>query len=67
MRQSQRAFGLSHVYATAEGEVMAHLVDSLEGLLAISRTLFGTSEWLTEESDPAASETAPHDRSRDEP
>ena len=48
MRDSQRALGMSRMYASAEGEVLAYLVDTLEGLLGIGRTLFGTAEWLTE-------------------
>lgn len=47
MRDSQRVLDMSRVYASAEGEVLAYLVDTLEGLLGIGRTLFGTAEWLT--------------------
>ncbi|KAI9510385.1 hypothetical protein F5148DRAFT_592931 [Russula earlei] len=67
MRQSPRTLGLSHAYTAAEGEVLAHLVDTLESLLAISRSLFGTAEWLPEEPAPATSETVPHDHSRESP
>jgi len=48
MHDSERALGMSRMYASAEGEVLAYLVDTLEGLLGIGRTLFGTAEWLTE-------------------
>jgi hypothetical protein len=34
------------MYASAEGEVLASMVDTLEELLGIGRTLFGTAEWL---------------------
>jgi len=47
MRLSQRELGLLHLYASAEGEVLAYLVDTLESVLGIGRTLFGTAEWLT--------------------
>jgi hypothetical protein len=47
MSHSQRELGLSHLYASAEGEVLAYLVDALESLLGTGRTLFGTAEWLT--------------------
>jgi hypothetical protein len=47
MCQSQRELGLSHLYVSAEGEVLIYLVDTLESLLGIGRTLFGTAEWLT--------------------
>ena len=57
MRQSKRVLGLSHLYGFAEGEVLEDLVDTLERLLGISRTLFGTAEWLIEESAP---EVGPH-------
>jgi len=60
MRDSQRVFGLSHVYVSAEGEVLAYLVDTLEGLLGTGRTLFGTAEWLTGESFSAESGVARH-------
>jgi len=52
MRHSKRVLGLSHLYGFAEGEVLEDLVDTLEQLLGISRTLFGTAEWLTGESAP---------------
>jgi len=48
MYDSQRALGMSRMYASAEGEVLAYLVHTLEDLLGIGRTLFGTAEWLTE-------------------
>jgi hypothetical protein len=48
MYDSQRALGMSRMYVSAEGEVLAYLVDALEGLLGIGRTLFGTAEWLTD-------------------
>lgn len=60
MRHSQRMHGLSHVYASAEGEVLAYLVETLESLLNTGRILFGTAEWLTGERTPAESEMAPH-------
>jgi hypothetical protein len=47
MRHSERVLGLSHLYGFAEGEVLEDLVDTLERLLGISQTLFGTAEWLT--------------------
>ena len=49
MGHSKRVLGLSHMYSIAEGEVLENLVDTLERLLDISRTLFGTAEWLTGE------------------
>ena len=52
MRHSKRDLGLSYLYGFAEGEVLEDLVDTLERLLGISRTLFGTAEWLTGESAP---------------
>jgi hypothetical protein len=52
MRHSKRVLGLSHLYSFAEGEVLEDLVDTLERLLGISRTLFGTAEWLIGESAP---------------
>jgi hypothetical protein len=52
MRHSKRVLGLSHLYGFAEGEVLEDLVDTLERLLSISRTLFGTAEWLTGEFAP---------------
>jgi hypothetical protein len=58
LHQSQRAHGLSRVYASAEGEVLAYMVDTLENLLNICRTLFGTAEWLTGEPIPADSEVS---------
>jgi hypothetical protein len=60
MRDSQRALGMSRIYASAEGEVLAYLVETLENLLGIGRTLFGTAEWLTEAPVAADSEVAPH-------
>jgi hypothetical protein len=57
MRNSKRVLGLSHLYGFAEGEVLEDLVDTLERLLNICRTLFGTAEWLTGES---ASEVGAH-------
>jgi len=66
MRQSQRVPGLSHVYASAEGEVLAYLVETLESLLNIGRTLFGTAEWLTGESTPTESEMTSHADPHDE-
>jgi hypothetical protein len=47
MHISQRELGLSHLYVAAEGEVQSYLVDTLEDLLSIGRSLFGTAEWLT--------------------
>ncbi|KAH8983677.1 hypothetical protein EDB86DRAFT_2811253 [Lactarius hatsudake] len=52
MRHSKRVLGLSHLYGFAEGEVLEDLVDTVERLLGISRTLFGTAEWLTGEPPP---------------
>ncbi|KAH9056632.1 hypothetical protein EDB87DRAFT_1675958 [Lactarius vividus] len=52
MRTSKRVLGLSHLYGFAEGEVLEDLVDTVERLLGISRTLFGTAEWLTGEPPP---------------
>jgi hypothetical protein len=46
MHISQRELGLSHLYVAAEGEVQSYLVDTLENLLSIGRSLFGTAEWL---------------------
>lgn len=47
MRNSPRELGLSHLYVAAEGEVQSYLVEALENLLSIGRSLFGTAEWLT--------------------
>jgi len=47
MHNSQRELGLSRLYLAAEGEVLSYLVDTLENMLSIGRTLFGTAEWLT--------------------
>lgn len=47
MHDSQRVLGLAHLYVSAEGEVLVYLVDTVENLLGIGRTLFGTAEWLT--------------------
>ena len=47
MHISERKLGLSHLYVAAEGEVQSYLVDTLEDLLSIGRSLFGTAEWLT--------------------
>jgi len=47
MHISPRELGLSHLYVAAEGEVQSYLVDTLENLLSIGRSLFGTAEWLT--------------------
>jgi len=58
MRDSQRALGMSRIYASAEGEVLAYLVETLENLLCIGRTLFGTAEWLTEAPVATDSEVA---------
>ncbi|KAH9025176.1 hypothetical protein EDB85DRAFT_2179551 [Lactarius pseudohatsudake] len=52
IRHSKRVLGLSHLYGFAEGEVLEDLVDTVERLLGISRTLFGTAEWLTGEPPP---------------
>jgi hypothetical protein len=63
MRDSERVLGMSHMYTSAEGEVLAYLVDTLESLLNIGRTLFGTAEWLTEapvSADSSISEVAPN-------
>ena len=64
MRDSHRTLGMSHMYASAEGEVLAHLVDTLDSLLNICRTLFGTAGWLEVEAPgspvSAESEVAPH-------
>jgi hypothetical protein len=46
-RTSRRELGLSHLYVAAEGEVQSYLVDTLENLLSIGRSLFGTAQWLT--------------------
>jgi hypothetical protein len=63
MRDSERVLGMSHMYTSAEGEVLAYLVDTLDSLLNIGRTLFGTAEWLTEapavSADFSTSEVAP--------
>lgn len=43
--------------------MLAYLVDTLDSLLNIGRTLFGTAEWLTEapmSADSSSSEVAPH-------
>lgn len=42
--------GLSLVYAFAEQQVMHNMVDTLESLLDITGSLFGTSAWLTQDS-----------------
>lgn len=47
MHDSHRELGLAHLYVSAEGEVLVYLVDTVENLLGIGRTLFGTAEWLT--------------------
>jgi len=65
MHDSQRALGMSRIYASAEGEVLAYLVETLENLLGIGRTLFGTAEWLTEAPVAAESEVAPHGEGRE--
>ena len=44
------ALGLSAVYAFAEQQVLRSLIDTLEALLEVTGSLFGTSAWLTRES-----------------
>ena len=44
------ALGLSLVNAFAEQEVMWNMVDTLEALLESTGSLFGTSAWLTHET-----------------
>ncbi|KAI0047054.1 hypothetical protein FA95DRAFT_1493111 [Auriscalpium vulgare] len=46
--QDPHAMGLSLVYAFAESELLKDMVDTLEGLLNICRTLFGAATWLEE-------------------
>ncbi|KAI0262972.1 hypothetical protein BC834DRAFT_1027888 [Gloeopeniophorella convolvens] len=48
VRRAPAPLGLAGVYAAAEAEVLAHLVETLEGLLNVCRALFGTAAWLTE-------------------
>jgi hypothetical protein len=63
MRDSPRVLGMSHMYTSAEGVVLAYLVDTLDSMLNIGRTLFGTAEWLTEapvSAESSTSEAAPH-------
>ncbi|OBZ75721.1 Uncharacterized protein C26F1.08c [Grifola frondosa] len=48
--EDPHAMGLSLIYAFAEQEVMKDMVDTLEELLELSGRLFGTSAWLTQES-----------------
>ena len=45
-----QAFGLSLVYAFAEQQMMHNMVDTLEALLEVTGSLFGTSTWLTHEN-----------------
>ena len=49
------ALGLSAVYAFAEQQVMGNVVDTLEALLEVTGSLFGTSAWLTHENHVAMS------------
>ncbi|KAI0060839.1 hypothetical protein BV25DRAFT_1827399 [Artomyces pyxidatus] len=51
-RQDTQALGLSLVYAFAESEMLKDLVDALERLLGICRSLFGTAAWLDERRRP---------------
>ena len=48
--EDPHALGLSAVYAFAEQQVMRNMVDTLESLLDITGSLFGTSAWLTQDS-----------------
>ncbi|KDQ12279.1 hypothetical protein BOTBODRAFT_161808 [Botryobasidium botryosum FD-172 SS1] len=42
------ALSLSEVFSLAENEAMEELTESMEALEALSRTLFGTSSWVSE-------------------
>ncbi|THH09172.1 hypothetical protein EW146_g8766 [Bondarzewia mesenterica] len=46
--EDSHALGLSIVYAFAESEILEDLVDTMEDLLDICRSLFGTAAWLVE-------------------
>ncbi|GJE97050.1 Fusaric acid resistance protein-like [Phanerochaete sordida] len=48
--EDPEALGLSLVYAFAEQQVMRNMVDTLEALLELTGSLFGTSTWLTAQS-----------------
>lgn len=46
--RDSHALGLSLAYTLAEIEVLKNLVDCMESLLDVAKTLFGTAAWLTE-------------------
>lgn len=48
--EDPEVLGLSLVYAFAEQQVMRNMVDTLEALLDLTGSLFGTSTWLTHDS-----------------
>ncbi|KAF8892705.1 hypothetical protein BD779DRAFT_1436676 [Infundibulicybe gibba] len=56
--EKQASLGLPLIYALAELDVLADLVDTLEELLDVTRELFGTSLWL----DSTPSNTLSHER-----
>lgn len=47
MPENFRALGLSPVYAFVEGEIMKAMVDALEDIVELSRSLFGSLDWLS--------------------
>lgn len=50
LEEDPRMYDLSLVYALAERQVMRNMVDTLETLLEVTGSLFGTSMWLAQES-----------------
>lgn len=69
LHQSQKArpMGLSPAYALVEGEIMKAMVDNLEAMTELCRSLFGSAEWAvpshagTRVSSPAISRQASED------
>lgn len=59
--------GLSPAYALVEGEIMKAMVDTLEAMIELCRSLFGSAEWAvpshagTRVSSPAISRQASED------
>lgn len=49
-QEDPQAMGLSLVYSFAEQEVLRNTVTMLETLLEVTGSLFGTSAWLTSDS-----------------
>ncbi|KAF7796785.1 hypothetical protein EIP86_007969 [Pleurotus ostreatoroseus] len=49
-QEDPRAMGLSLVYSFAEQDTLRNMVDSLETLLEVTGSLFGTSAWFTSAS-----------------